>query len=258
MRFVFIAVLLLASAAAAQSPTPTASPAGIIGWVPNTATPTGPSATPTITKTPTLTATATLTQSPLGIIGWIQDTRTPTGTPTQTDTPTITPTRTPTHTRTDTPTATRTRTSTRTNTPTISPTITWTPTPTGSPGEEWVTRSRFQAQLEDVPTTLPGARVEVCTVWTFPFARCAATGDHPGFACTTSLQCGTSTPCTGYDYQVAASPLDSASTVAAFRFEHVTLRTALGACVSLVNQDAANSRSATVRIWGYRAGRTYP
>ncbi len=79
--------------------------------------PTGPTATPTITLTPTLTSTPT-------------NTPTATSTKTPTNTPTATFTKTPTKTPTATPTKTPTKTPTATLTKTLTPTLTFTPTAT--------------------------------------------------------------------------------------------------------------------------------
>ena len=79
--------------------------------------------TPTVTETPTETPTPTVTETP---------TNTPTVTETPTNTPTETPTNTPTNTPTETPTPTVTETPTETPTPTVTETPTQTPTPTNT------------------------------------------------------------------------------------------------------------------------------
>jgi hypothetical protein len=115
---------------------------------------------PTLTPTPTGTATPTSTVTPTGT-----STRTPTNTPTvtptrtPTNTPTVTPTGTPTRTPTNTPTVTPTR--TPTNTPTVTPTRTptRTPTPVPTPNGIW-----GQILLGGVKTAGISVELRNCTI----------------------------------------------------------------------------------------------
>lgn len=115
---------------------------------PATPTPTRtPTLTPTKTPTPTLTPTFTPTKTPTPTI---TPTFTPTRTPTQTITPTFTPTKTPTPTITPTFTPTRTPTLTPTRTPTLTPTKT--PTPTSTPTHT----PTYTPTITSTPVPVPG------------------------------------------------------------------------------------------------------
>lgn len=252
--------------------TGTPSAIGIVQQIPNTytATPTvtptntqtatnTPTSSPTVTATPTITRTATLTPT-----GTLQATGTPTQTPTITNTPTRTPTQTPTltaaATQTSTPTATPSALgivqqvrNTATPTPTVTPTSTPVPTATIYPPEEILTNFRAQVSCED-DTVEAASLITICRDWQVPFARCAITGDNPNRFCSTDGDCGTSTPCTADDYHVKASVRDSASNMAAPRFEHVVSQSAGGACALFFNQDAISAHTARFCLWGYRGG----
>ena len=114
----------------------------------------GPSATPTLTPTPSNTSTPSNTQTPTETFT-VTNTATNTSTQTSTNTPTSTSTSTHTVTPSNTPTATSTFTSTSTNTPTSTFTFTSTNTPTATATETFTSTSTSTSTSTNTVTNTP-------------------------------------------------------------------------------------------------------
>lgn len=137
---------------------------------------------------------------------------------------------------------------------TPTPTITPTPTSTADPEPDtWITTGRLRHGISERIAVDPHDSEQACVTWDPPWRRCAVTGDHPSHACTVDADCGTSTPCTDDEYGLRGQMIDVTNVGdTTLRVHHFEPPTATRACAVVLNEDGSHAQAGVLSVVGMR------